>query len=58
MISALKYIQAEEDMPANASVPERTTVEDLCTQLREEAISRELPSNSRIEFGGNSDDDD
>ena len=41
-ISAQEYIQAEEDMPAYATVPEGTAMEDLRTQLREEAISGEL----------------
>ena len=49
-ISAQEYIQAEEDMPAYATVPEGTTLEDLRTQLREKAISGELPSNSQIEL--------
>ena len=56
-ISAQEYIQAEEDMPAYATVPEGTTMEDLCTQLREEAISGELSSNSHIELEDNSDND-
>ena len=51
------FIQAVKDMPAYATVPEGTTMEDLCTQLYGEAISGELPSNSHIELGDNSDND-
>ena len=58
-MSANEYLQAEEDLPAYATVPEGTTMEDLWVQLHEEAISGELPSTSdKIEMEDNSDDED
>ena len=57
-ISAQEYIHAEEDMPAYATMPEGTTMEDLRTRLHEKAISGELPSNSHIKLENNSEDDD
>ena len=58
-MSAKEYLQADEYLPAYATMPEGTTMEDLRVQLREEAISGELPSTSdKIEMEDNSDDED